>query len=422
MSNDTTSMLAHPGPNWRMHWLDGGLANLRLDVVGFLAILGEDAVKRTSRLASLSKLFWLPRLLPAPHSLLYVERPERLDTIKAQVTAAHGYMHRDYLSHTAATLFDFKMPNFGVRCLSIRAKGEGRGSANMTTKWTAPVILVNLFGCGLSVVLFVASLVYGDGMSLIATVLLSLLSTLVGLTNSWTLPLPQRTQGRSFEDSVVIEWPNTGSFLVIKADEEICRTLFFGPDTLNYMIRPSILIQLSMPGTVMLMVSVIALANAKIELQIGWAGAYILLNAGHWVAAALPRRMNWDTSAFEIEEEFLSSDFSTKGFIEALWQAIVFTKSTAWARKTDTVPLTVVWDCWLVEAEERVQTREKTVKPRRTEVEPGIIRRATRLRTEQEAGTAPWVWSILDEWDPKAAWDHLRMSHDMYHLPNSGAH
>ncbi|KAK5736035.1 hypothetical protein LTR17_007706 [Elasticomyces elasticus] len=406
MSNDTTSMLAHPGPNWRMHWLDGGLANLQLDVVGFLAILGEDAVKRTSRLASLSKVFWLPRLLPAPHSLLYVERPERLDTIKAQVTAVYSGMHRDYLSHAGATLFDFEMPNFGVRCLSIRSRTEGLESANMTTKWTAPVILVNLFGCGLSVVLFVASLAYGDGMSLIATVLLSLLSTLVGFTNAWTLPLPQRRMGPRPDGTVVIRWPNA-SFLVVKADEHVSRTLFFGPDTLNYMIRPATLIPLSMPGTVILMFSVIALANAKIELQIGWAGAYILLNAGHWVAAALPRRMNWDTSAFEIHEEFLSSGFPIKGYTEALWQAIVFTESTEWVRISDAAPMGRVWDQWLAKAEEHVKTREKTAKPRRTDVEPGIIRRATKLRTDQEAGTVPWVWSIPNEWDPKLAWNNL---------------
>ncbi|KAK3642186.1 hypothetical protein LTR56_001166 [Elasticomyces elasticus] len=411
MSNDTTSMLAYPGPNWRMHWLDGGLGNLQLDVVGFLAILGEDAVKRTSRLASLSKLFWLPRLLPAPHSLLYVERPERLDTVKAQVNSIHSGNHRDYLSHTAAALFDFEMPVYGVRCLSIRSRAEGLESANMTTKWTAPVILVNLFGCGLSVVLFVASLAYGDGMSLIATVLLSLLSTLVGLTNAWTLPLPRRRMGSAPDATVVIRWPN-GSFLVVKADEDLSRTLFFRPDTLNYMIRPSTLIPLSMPGTVILMVSVIALANAKIELQIGWAGAYILLNVGHWVAAALPRRMNWDTSAFEIDEEFLSSGSQAKGYIETFWQAIVFTKSTAWLRKSDAVPMTPVWEQWLAQAEEHVQNREKTTKPRRTDLGPGIIRRATTWRKEQEAGTIPPVWSVPNEWDPRAAWDKLNREHN----------
>ncbi|KAK4958049.1 hypothetical protein LTR10_004474 [Elasticomyces elasticus] len=392
MSNDTTSMLAYPGPSWRMHWLDGGLGNLQLDVVGFLAILGEDAVKRTSRLASLSKLFWLPRLLPAPHSLLYVERPERLDTVKAQVNTVHSGNHRDYISHTAAALFDFEMPKFGVRC------------------WTAPVVLVNLFGCLLSAVLFVASLVYGDGMSLVATVL-SLLSSLVGLTNSWNFPLPRRRHGMVPSENVVIRWP-TGSILVVKADQDLVWTLFFGPDTSHYMVPPSTLIPLSMPGTVILMVSVIALANAKIELQIRWAGAYILLNAGHWVAAALPRRMNWDTSAFEIDEEFLSSGSQAKGYIETLWQAIVFTKSTAWVRKSDAVPMTPVWEQWLAQAEEHVQTRGKTTKPRRTDLGPGIIRRATTWRKEQEAGTIPPLWSVPNEWDPRAAWDKLNREHN----------
>ncbi|KAK3647819.1 hypothetical protein LTR56_007793 [Elasticomyces elasticus] len=400
MSNISASMLAYPGPHWRMHWLDGGLANLRLDVVGFLAILGEDAVRRTSRLASLSKTFWLPRLLPAPHSLLYVQRPERLDTVKADVTAVLNGSHRDYLPHIAAVLFDFEIPPYGVRCLRIQRKDDPK-DAKMTTKWTAPVILVNLLGCGLSVVLFVASLVYGDGMSLIATVLLSLLSTLVGITNSWSLRLPSRRQGPSIDETVIVRWPN-GSFLVVKADEEIARILFWEPDTLDYMVRSSALIPFSMPGTVVLMLSVIALANATIELQIGWASAYVLLNAAHWVAAALPRSWNWDTSAFDIDEEMVMGGTQSSSYTAAVWKAVVFTGSTVWVRLNQAVPKTAAWDLWLAKAEAHVKTREKTARSTHTDLEPAILRRATTWRRERQA--SPWVWSIPNEWDPTRSW------------------
>ena len=87
-----------------MRWLDGGVGNFQLDIVGFLAILGEDAVKRTSRLASLSWTFYLPRLIPAPHCLLYAERPERAETIRGMVTGVNSGGHRDYLSHTAGAI------------------------------------------------------------------------------------------------------------------------------------------------------------------------------------------------------------------------------------------------------------------------------------------------------------------------------
>lgn len=95
----------YPGPRWRMHWLDGGLDNLQLDIVGFLAILGEDAVRKTSRLTSLSRLFWLPRLLPAPHSLLYTERPDALDTLRAKVISVNlGSNDNDSVNNVTAAL------------------------------------------------------------------------------------------------------------------------------------------------------------------------------------------------------------------------------------------------------------------------------------------------------------------------------
>jgi len=104
MAEGANTILARPGAGWRMHWLDGGLENLQLDIVGFLAILGEDAVRKTSRLASLSRLFLLPRLLPAPHSLLYAERPAQHEAVRANVTSVYTGYHRDFLTHITAAL------------------------------------------------------------------------------------------------------------------------------------------------------------------------------------------------------------------------------------------------------------------------------------------------------------------------------
>ena len=98
------TVLSQPGRLWHMRWFDGDLGDFQLDIVGWLAILGEDAVRKTARLASLSSIFYLPRLMPAPHSLLYVERPEHVESVRASVTAVHSGNQRDYLSHVAAAL------------------------------------------------------------------------------------------------------------------------------------------------------------------------------------------------------------------------------------------------------------------------------------------------------------------------------
>lgn len=104
MAESPTPTLTLPGPSWRLKWPTGGLNNLQLDVVGFLAILGEDGVKKTSRLASLSWTFCLPRLLPAPHCLLFSERPEEHDVFRAKVAGVLSGNFRDHLTHVAGAL------------------------------------------------------------------------------------------------------------------------------------------------------------------------------------------------------------------------------------------------------------------------------------------------------------------------------
>lgn len=68
-------------------------------------------------------------------------------------------------------------------------------------------------------------------MSLIATLLLSGLSTLLGLSNKWELQLPRKYTGRAKlpPGDVVIKFPNK-SFLVVFCEEEVARELFWAVD------------------------------------------------------------------------------------------------------------------------------------------------------------------------------------------------
>jgi hypothetical protein len=93
------------------------------------------------------------------------------------------------------------MQPFEVRCLRIRQvdyQGSMRttGGGSVRAALFGPVNLVNMF-------------VYGDGMSLIATILLSLLSTLIGLTSRWHMQFVKRPAGaRDPAGDCVIRWPN----------------------------------------------------------------------------------------------------------------------------------------------------------------------------------------------------------------------
>jgi len=198
-------------------------------------------------------------------------------------------------------------------------------------------------------------------MSLVATFLLSFLSTLIGLGNKWELMLPTRRakNGKVPRGDVVIRYPK-GSFLIVRCAEDVARELYFAPEAINYLLQhgPAYRI-LSLVGTVMLMGGVICLANAQIELQIAWAASYMLLGSSYWIVAALPGKLHWDYSCYTVENECLSdSKINVKGFpsenvtfTQALWKAIVVSKRIDWIRISNACPDTPAWRKWLEEAE-----------------------------------------------------------------------
>jgi hypothetical protein len=88
-----------------MHWLaaseDGSikLDNLQLDIVGFLAILGEGSVLANAQVSTLSKWIFLPRLLPAPQALMRPTRPLVLEPVPGNVAGIFSGNYRDHINH-----------------------------------------------------------------------------------------------------------------------------------------------------------------------------------------------------------------------------------------------------------------------------------------------------------------------------------
>lgn len=102
---------------------ESGFEDFQLDIVGFLAVLGESSVSLnirfsiqrhplTSRLqvtanaqvAALSRIFYLPRLLPAPQALLRTSRPTTLASTNAKVTGVYSGNVKDHVHHVANVL------------------------------------------------------------------------------------------------------------------------------------------------------------------------------------------------------------------------------------------------------------------------------------------------------------------------------
>lgn len=161
------------------------------------------------------------------------------------------------------------MALFTERCCEIRhAPGPDLRPAVLTVTWRGPVVVANIFGSALSIMLLALSIVFGDGMSMLATLLLSTVSVFVGLANRLQLRLPKRSDRNSLRTDVVIRWPNA-SFLVVRCLEDVASELFFSPQSVDYTLQwTNGFIFLSLLGTLFLMTSVVALVNAKLQLQV----------------------------------------------------------------------------------------------------------------------------------------------------------
>jgi hypothetical protein len=97
--NDSEGLPYTAIPGHGLTWIQQGFGNLQLDIVGFLAILGEGSVLANSQVSSLSRLFMLPRVLPAPQALLRPSRPSKLEAAKGYVTGVHSGNDRDYINY-----------------------------------------------------------------------------------------------------------------------------------------------------------------------------------------------------------------------------------------------------------------------------------------------------------------------------------
>ena len=90
-------------------------------------------------------------------------------------------------------------------------------------------------------------------MSLVATLLLSFLSTLTGVANKSKLKLPGKPPGETPPGDTVIRYPN-GSYLVVRCEEEIARELYFAPEEIEYKLSNQTAYRMvSLLGTIVLM-------------------------------------------------------------------------------------------------------------------------------------------------------------------------
>lgn len=79
-------------------------SDFQLDVVGFLAVLGEGSVQANAHIISLSYWCYLPRLMPAPQVLLPAQREGSLRTKPGYVTGVFSGNMITGVNHIADVL------------------------------------------------------------------------------------------------------------------------------------------------------------------------------------------------------------------------------------------------------------------------------------------------------------------------------
>ncbi|EXJ83076.1 hypothetical protein A1O1_06694 [Capronia coronata CBS 617.96] len=333
----------------------------QLDIVGFLAILGEGSVETIAQVATLSHLIYLPRLLPAPQSFIKPSRPEKLETTaNAKVIGVYSGNTGEDIHHVAHALHrgDKLAPNT-VSCVRVKENSKPRPSI----KRFGPLALLAFAGFIMSAALLGLSIYYEDGMSLLATLLLSTLSSVTGIANKWKpTPNDPKPDPHSPPGDVVIKYPQ-GAFIVVSCEERTARYLYFNPsERCIYAVKSTAIYRgLSLISTLLLMGGVISLANARIETQTAFAGSYMLINIFYWIGAALPPAQHWDLSRLEVEHIEIAGgtpprnaqiDNYSPTYTEALWKAIAVTGTSNWVKEAGWAPKTPAWNDWLNEAEE----------------------------------------------------------------------
>jgi hypothetical protein len=244
-----------------------------------------------------------------------------------------------------------------------REKNGDPAYLGMKAKTWNPLAWLSILGCLFAIAILALTFVLNDGMGLLAVLLLALLSTVIGIGNKWTLKSAGRPNTRNADippGDVVIRFPQ-GSFLIVKCDEEVARELYFAPEIIEYLIeQPAVYRLISLIGTSMLMFGVIALGNSKRWTQVAFAISFMALNAAYWIVAALPNRLHWDTSCFEVTQQRLSTSChkhyidKSESYTEALFKTICVTRNIDWIRKGAAAPDTPAWDRWLSESRRAV--------------------------------------------------------------------
>jgi len=355
-------------PNTREGW--------RLDIVSLLAVVGESAMSAHSQPLTASILCLLPRILPAPQALLKPSRPSRLPPTHAIIAGVHSGIRVDELNHFAGLIFPINLPKFAIRVVKIKHNPKILGAERMArvpqpeypnrvfstpkgvihARRFSPLACLTVASSLLSLGLIIWACFLRDGVACIAIALISLTSTVIGLSNFWHPSLISRKQRVLVPPGDLVIRTRQGAFIVIKCTEEVARELYTSTEECKYVVGDQMYRGLVGVGTFLFMCGVVLMGNCTWVMQAALGVSYILLNGLYQVAALLPTDWHWNFSRYHLDVIKDASQQQPETYTQALWQAIKASGSTEWVRLTNAAPVSGAWSTWLEEAQDYINS------------------------------------------------------------------
>ena len=161
----------------------------------------------------------------------------------------------------------------------------------------SPLHLIAIISFMLTVGLVAAAWTWEDGTAIVAILLISLASSVVGYASYWRPLLMNRQSTNKVPKGDVVIRTREGAFVLIKCTEEVARELYSGTEECQYV---STKFYRAFMGIVMvlLMVAVVLLGNCGWESQAFIGASYIFLNGIYWALGLLPYEYFWDLGRY----------------------------------------------------------------------------------------------------------------------------
>lgn len=220
----------------------------KFDIVSLAAVIGESTIERHTQLITASSLSYLPRLIPAPQTLLKTMRPERLPPVKdveifgvfSGTKVAESNFFADVINRIRE-LRPYEFRRYNIRKNQIDAEGKNknhgrcdddggkleRAERKIANSTQNDIVINNLFQIWnlltlvttvsvlMTAGLFIWAAFIKDGIAMIAIGTISLSTSISCWANKWHPTLSSRPTNNVVPPGDIVIKTRTGAFVVV---------------------------------------------------------------------------------------------------------------------------------------------------------------------------------------------------------------